>query len=132
MNSEHVKLDSDENTTNLDRDAGDGYRSQSKSCCCKWLQPSRKRAASNCTTVSVVVQYLHYYHASSTNSCEGNAHRSLTPGWSMRDYSHWFLVDCEDMRAIRVHCRGCLISPCSAESLAYVLCPVINVNLCSL
>lgn len=94
--------------------------------------PSRKRAASNCTNISLVGQYLHYYHASSTHSCEGNAHRSPTPGWSMRDYSHWFSVDCEDMRTIRVHCRGCLISPCSAESLAYVLCPVINVNLCSL
>lgn len=56
----------------------------------------------------------------------------LMQGWSMRNYSLWFLVDCEDMGTIKVHCRGCLISPRSAESLAYALWPVINVNLCSL
>lgn len=36
------------------------------------------------------------------------------------------------MGTIKVHCRGCLISPRSAESLAYALWPVINVNFCSL
>lgn len=50
----------------------------------------------------------------------------------MKKYSHWYLVDCEDMGTITAHCRGCLTSPCSLESLAYVLCPVIDVNLRSL
>lgn len=30
MNSEHVKLDSDENTTNLDSEGGDSYKFLSK------------------------------------------------------------------------------------------------------
>lgn len=71
-------------------------------------------------------------HAPSWSPCERNADRLLMRGWSMRNYSHWLSVDWEDVGTIRVHCRGCLISPCSAESLAYALCPVINVNLCSL
>lgn len=56
-----------------------------------------------------------------------------TRGRPVRNYSRWYLVDCEDTGAITVHCRGCLTSPCSPESLAYAAkAPVINVNLCSL
>lgn len=70
--------------------------------------------------------------ASSARARERKTDPPLMQGWSMRNYSLWFWVDCEDMGTIKVHCRGCLISPRSAESLAYALWPVINVNLCPL
>lgn len=78
-------------------------------------------------TVISVLKPTSFIHA-----CEWKTDHLPMRGWSMRNCSHWYLVDCEDVGTITVHCRGCLTSPCSLESLAYVFCPVINVNLCSL
>lgn len=137
MNSEHVELDSDENTTNLDSEGGDSYRFISegwkqngggvfhldklKSGVSRWIQ-LQTFPASRVTSAS----------PARARERERKTDPPLMQGWSMRNYSLWFWVDCEDMGTIKVHCRGCLISPRSAESLAYALWPVINVNLCSL
>lgn len=149
MNSERVKLDSDENTANLRRwrrrashcKPMKDYpkkrhkhlhfeQRQSNSCCPR--SPGANEVALTAQTPQQWRNICIPTHAPASRPCEWNADRLLTQGWSMRNYSHWLSVDREDIGTIRVHCRGCLISPCSAESLAYVLCPVINVNLCSL